>query len=291
MKTKLIYILVAFAMLDQNAARSEGLGLPSAATLEQQALSSGAAYKGTHPSDVVFDESDFDAPSPGQVMIADWKRLQSVNQIVAGLLSSAPDDETGKQSAWYGQLQTWKGSFDQFVSSKSQANLFALIPTMAAYVGREDGSRTLAPQLEQIEDQMRGMGYYVIRAMGNHVTEQQATVAQATVNKFASVFALSGFVDEGAWEDETMPINSSGVMILDASAVVTQLKAEPWQQAKQFLGGATTASGFFARYTGSGDGLPVLKTKYAANQSTIDAKFNELKTWADQQEQQAEGGN
>lgn len=81
-----------------------------------------------------------------------------------------------------------------------------------------------------------------------------------------------------------MPIDAAGVMILDATNVVTQLKAGPWQQAKQFLGGTDNASAYFARYTAPGNGLAVLKAKYAQNQAAIDAKFVELKTWVAQQE-------
>ncbi len=111
------------------------------------------------------------------------------------------------------------------------------------------------------------------------------------MQRFVRVYGTGRFYQEGDWEGEKPMINAAGVMILDAAAVVTQLKAGLWQQAKQFLGGETTASGFFARYAGNGDGLPVLKTKYAANQMAIDAKFDELKAWANQQEQQAGEGD
>jgi len=242
-------------------------------------------YKGSQPGNIVYEPGDYDRPPTGQVMRADWKNLQKDNQEIAALLAAAPNNGTGMQSSWYGQLQTWKTAFDQFILNKSQASLFTLVPTMATYVGREDGTRTLSPEMEDIESHMRGMGYYIIRAMANHVTEQQAVVSAANLSAFVKIFAVLGFVEEGSWENEKIPIDAPGVMILDAAAVVTQLKAGPRQQAKQFIGGATTASSFFARYTGSRDGLAVLKTKYAANQSAIDAKFIELKTFADQQEQ------
>jgi hypothetical protein len=240
-------------------------------------------YKGTRPGAVIYEEENYNQPPFGQVMIADWKNLQTVSEKIAELLASAPNDATGKQSSWYGQIQTWRGLFDQCLASKTQADLFALIPTMAEYAGREDGTRTLSAQMESIEGEMRGMGYYVIRAMANHVTEQQAAVSPTNLNGFVKIFAVPGFVAEGDWEDEKIPVNAAGVMILDAASVVTQLKTGPWQQAKKFLGGATTANGFFSRYFGTGDGLAVLKTKYAANQLAIAAKFGELKAWADQQ--------
>jgi hypothetical protein len=89
------------------------------------------------------------------------------------------------------------------------------------------------------------------------------------------VHAAGYFCQEGEWEGKNPPINAAGVMILNAAAVVTQLKAGPWKQASQFLEGETTASEYFDRYIPTGDGLTVLKTKYAANQDAIDAKFVE----------------
>lgn len=216
--------------------------------------------------------------------MGDWRNLQRTNAEIGALLTAAPSDASGKQSSWYLKLQAWKTAFDQFVTSKTQADLFALIPTMASFAGRDDGSRTLAEQLETIEDHMRGMGSDEIRAMAAHVTEQQGAVAQSVLINFVRIFAVSGFVAEGDWEDKAMPINAAGVMILDSASVVMQLKAGPWQQAKQFLGGAEQANVFFERYASSGDGLAVLKTKYAQNQASIDAKFVELKNWTAQQE-------
>lgn len=250
-------------------------------------------HKGTRSDDVVYAETDFDLPPPGGVMVADLKNLQQVSQKVATYLLAAPNDATGKQSPWYPQLQAWKTSLDQFLATPQQSGLFNLIPTMANFVARgmEEAPAPVDSTLGNIDDEMSGMGYYVIKAMAAHITEQQAVVSAPNVANFVRIFAVRGFVEEGAWEDEKMPVNGAGVMILDAPAVVTQLKAGPWQQAKQFLGGAATASGYFTRYVGSGDGLAVLKTKYAANQTAIDAKFSELKTWADAQEQQAGGGN
>jgi len=282
--TLIFAILLAVSMSNINMF-AQSTNSPAKGTI------SDLTYKGTQAGDIVYEAGDYDQPPAGEVMVADWKNLQVCNQKVGELLAAAPNDDTGKQSSWYGQLQTWKTSFDQFIASKTQVALFALVPTMAAYAGREDGTRTLSSEMENIEGQMRGMGYYVMRAMANHVTEQQAVVTAGNLSNFVEIFAVPGFVDEGSWEDEKMPIDAPGVMVLDAAAVVTLLKAGPWQQAKQFLGGATTASGFFARYTGSGDGLALLKTKYAAYQSAIDAKFSELKTWVDQQEQQAGSGN
>jgi len=90
---------------------------------------------------------------------------------------------------------------------------------------------------------------------------------------------MRGFISQGDWENEPLiPIDAAGIMILDAAVVGTQLKAQPWQQANQFLGGTEPPVVFFGRYLGKGNGLEALKAKYASNQSTIDAKFYALKT-------------
>ena len=71
-------------------------------------------------------------------------------------------------------------------------------------------------------------------------------------------------------------------MILDPTATVAQLKAQSSSNASFFIGNrdATMA---FKRYELGGDGLDVLKTKYATNKVAIIAKWNELKSWVEEQ--------
>lgn len=236
-------------------------------------------------------DADYQPSAPGSISLVDAEMLQYANTNAATALSQAPDDPTGKQSTWYSPLQTWIAAAGQAATTKTHNAVFTLIPTMANYFARDAEAEPLASQLTSIRNQMESCGSVVLRAIGSYIEQNNGTVDGSKLNSFVRVYATGHFFQEGEWEGEIPPINAAGVMILDAAAVVTQLKAGPWQQAKQFLGGATTANGFFSRYTGTGDGLAVLKTKYAANQSVIDAKFSELKTWADQQEQQAGGGN
>lgn len=86
---KLYLLSISSAFMIPNLLCGQGLGLPDPATAEQQLRDKGYIADGTRPDDIVFEETDFDAPTPGQVMNADWKRLQSINQTVAGLLSSS----------------------------------------------------------------------------------------------------------------------------------------------------------------------------------------------------------
>lgn len=271
--------------------QQSSIKLPSLEIMEQQLREDGTLYKGSRPGDVIYEDGDYTFPPKGEVIRADWKNLQVYNRKIGEFLAAAPDDQTGKRSSWYGSLQTWKTSFDQFIANRSETGFFALIPTMVTYVSRKDETPTLAASLEDIEGFMQGMGYYIIRAMANHVIHQQAVIGPVELNNFIKIFSVPGFVAEGDWEEEKKPIDAAGVIILDPAAVVTQLKSAPWEQAGRFLGGATTSSDFFSRYTASGDGLSVLKAKYAANESDIISKFSELKSWIAQQERKSSESN
>jgi len=230
---------------------------------------------------------DYPTPQPGEIWGGYLDAINETRTQLAQILGQVPSGENGLSSPWFTKLQTIKTQLDQTAASKTQTSFFAVVPNMADVFQEQDP----LPFASESFGPLANLSVPLISTAGTHVEQQNGTASIAVLTNFVKMFAVNGFVSEPNWEDRIMPIDAPGVMILDAAAVVTQLKAGPWQQAKQFLGGATTASGFFSRYTGTGDGLAALKTKYAANQSTIDAKFSELKTWADQQEQQAGGGN
>jgi hypothetical protein len=241
-------------------------------------------FTGSDPGAVVLTDADLGAPGPGEVSRADVKYMQPASQQIGALLGQTPGGVTGTGSTWYPRLQTWKTAFDQFLTSRLRTNFLNLIPTMADYWSRDAEAEELAPQLGEISNWMQACGQYLIKAAGAHVSEQNGVIDAVTLAKFAKLFASRGFVVDADWEDSPMPINAAGVLILDAPAVVTELKAGPWQQAQRFLAGGKNATAFFKRYVATGDGLPVLKTKYAQNQTAIDAKFVELKNWVAEQE-------
>jgi hypothetical protein len=236
--------------------------------------------------------ADYQPSAPGFISLADAEILQNAGIQAAASLAQAPDDATGKQSVWYPLLQSWATAAVQTAQIKSHEAVFALIPTMASYFASwKNGSVNLAPQFLSVRHCMESCGSMILRTIGADITLLNGTVSEVKLNSYVRVHAAGYFCQEGEWEGKNPPINAAGVMILNAAAVVTQLKAGPWKQASQFLEGETTASEYFDRYIPTGDGLTVLKTKYAANQDAIDAKFVELKTWVDQQKQEsAEGG-
>ena len=118
----------------------------------------------------------------------------------------------------------------------------------------------------------------LINAIERHIIDQNGIVPAANLAGLCTVFSTAGFTSEGDWEASPIPVDSAGIMILDAAAVVAHLKTRSWQQAAQFLGNRTAPMAF-ARYAPSGDGMAVLKTKYSTNQAAITSKWNELAAW------------
>jgi len=227
---------------------------------------------------------DYPTPQPGEIWGGYIDAINETRTQMAQILEQVPTGADGQSSPWFAKLQTIKAQLDQVATSKAQTDLFAVVPNLAEVFLEQEPP----PFVIGAFGPLANLSVPLISTAGTHVEQQSGIVTSSNLANFVKVFAVgNGFVSEPNWEDRPMPIDAAGTMILDAAAVVTQLKAGPWQHAKQFLGGATTASGYFTRYVGSGDGLAVLKTKYAANQTAIDAKFSELKTWADAQEQQA----
>jgi hypothetical protein len=76
-----------------------------------------------------------------------------------------------------------------------------------------------------------------------------------------------------------MPVDSAGVFILNPDLAVEELKKRPLERVRFFLTNVTEPAEFFRRYVGEGDGLEVLKAKYAANKAVIDAKHREVVAW------------
>lgn len=226
-------------------------------------------------------------PPPGEVWGGHLEAMDETRAQLAQILEHVPLGEEGQASPWFAKLQKIQSLLNQAAASKRQASLFALVPGLVGVLQEQDPPPFVAASIGPLAN----LSVPLIATAGTHVEQQNGAVAAAELTRFVDLFAVNGLVSESNWEKRNMPIDAPGVMILDAAAVVTQLKTGPWRKAQQFLNEATAASGFFARYTGSGDGLAVLKTKYAANQATIDARFSELKAWADQQELQAENGH
>jgi hypothetical protein len=201
---------------------------------------------------------------------------------IAATLLAAPAGPEGQQSPLYTKFQTWKSGLDLVSTSRLQRDIIELLPLMQELSDSQgDPSR---PEHFQVPiETMRQMGYTLYHIVAEHISQNDASLNAQNLARIVDFYSKDSFYSPSAWGDEVLPFDSGGIMILDPAAVVTQLKTKPWKEVAGFLGGET-ATEVFARYAASGNGMAVLKTKYAANQATITAKWNEITAWVAQQQ-------
>ncbi len=250
-----------------------GLGWPSVLFAEKDRLPVAAGKSGDQLIAELLSRPAYN-PLPGQIPLG----VEDVSQVSAALATIVNTVQPCSQeqgSPWFAKLQFLSSKLSQLGASKLQTDLFALI-SETGEVFAADGN---APEfVNQAAASLHALDVVMIHAVKQHITEQNAAISPSNITLFIKVFSDKGFVNEPDWEEQPIPIDSAGIMILDAAAVVTQLKTRPWQEADQFLGNRTAAEAF-ARYAVSGDGMAILRTKYAADQATITAKWNELADW------------
>jgi hypothetical protein len=166
---------------------------------------------------------------------------------------------------------------ESVISDRQQIQLFGLIEDIIAL--NEAAKVEANPPFVKLAAEALGqLKTSIVHEIAAYIVTQNATVPADKLSLFVRAFTVGSFIEEGDWEDKVIPVSDIEMMIVDAAAVVTLMKAQPWQHAERFIGGAT-ASEAFSPYTPSGDGLAVLKIKYGSNQATIDAKWNELAAW------------
>jgi hypothetical protein len=224
---------------------------------------------------------DYPPPAPGKIWPPYVEHVNEIRAHLAPIIAAVPPGNDGQASPWFAKLQAIKGQMDQVASSQNQTDLFAAVAQLAEIFRQQDAPSFVGDAYGDLAN----LSVPLIGTAATHVQQQNGNVTAATLSCFVTMFQIGeGFVSEANWEDRPMPIDAAGVMILDATAVVNQLKAGNWQQAKRFIGSSATAATYFARYAPPGKGLAVLKARYAQSQAVIDAKFDELKNWVAQQE-------
>ncbi len=231
------------------------------------------------------DSQSKDFPA-GRLRQDDVQGLRDLDAVITKSLSQAPDNSTGKQSAWYPKLQAWKASLDKAVVSGSQEDAFKVIPQMAEYFARNKNSEDPEHYLRKFENQMYDAGHYLIMAAGAYIQQHNGEVDTATLSNLVKLFSVHGFFMEPDWEEQPAPVGPQDLMTINPTLVAKLLESGPWEQARQFTGGVTSAANFFAGYGTNGSSLAVLRAKYAQNKPLIDAKFNELVAWEARQERE-----
>ncbi|HLP80616.1 MAG TPA: hypothetical protein VK141_01330 [Nitrosomonas sp.] len=240
-----------------------------------------AATANRNPDDYITSQPEFTAvelalPPVGEIQRIHLRLINSSKDGLAETLAVVPAGPDGQGSPWFTKAQTFKTGLDTVAASRLQTDCFSLIPQIAELLKtRQAAVPGFAAEASGLAS---GCSSVIINAIERHIIDQNGTVSAANLIRFSTVFSTPGFLSEGDWEASPIPVDSAGIMILDAPAVVTQLKTRPWQEADQFLGN-NSATEAFARYAATGNGMTILKTKYAANQATIIAKWNELADW------------
>lgn len=221
-------------------------------------------------------------PPAGEVQRLWLRDATSLKADLTTALASVPPSSEGQGSAAYAKFQTFNTGLATVISSRLQSDVFSLIPQYIELLAFSPDSEeeTNAPAFAKECSKLIRFRIPMLfgNAMERRIIDQNAAVPVAEVEKFVTVFSTVGFIGDGEISPD---IDRAGVMILNPAAVVTKLKLLPVEPARYFLNSSTAAEAF-ARYEAGGDGMPALKTKYAANKTEIIAKWNELALWVSQ---------
>lgn len=259
---------VAIAIMGSTLVFGEGLGLPTLEQLEQQGVQT-SFPENNRPLDW-----DTRPPEPGKIRLYVETILQETKEEIANELAEVPDGAEGKGSVLFEKITQWLQEVDHQLLNRTRIGLLDLIPLHAevsANIGLPVPSDS--PLMGAVAE-MQDVAKVLVYNMADVVSENPApTVDQH--DKMISGFCIRKFTEQGQWEDEPLPIDSAGVFVTDAANATAKLKMKTLEEIRTFLGGSADNS-FFERYETGGDGMDILKTKYAANKAAIQAKFAEV---------------
>lgn len=268
---KFFWVIV---FLGVEAACADGLGLPTKEQLEQDGIQT------EFPDNNLPQDWDTRLPEPGKIrMLAEVYLRKSVEGIEAGK-AAVPEGPRGKESVLYAKIEQWREEATLQLESRTRVGALNLNP-LSAEIYR------LAKPPVTIDRSVRGLFVNVHNAstalvfnMADFLFENpQPTVAQH--NAMISCFSHPDFIESGSWEDVPMLIDPAGIFITDAANATITLKTKPLEEIDSFFWGYKDIS-FFERYEAGGDGMDLLKAKYAANKAEIHAKFAEVLAYAAQ---------
>lgn len=272
-----IYVALSFILTTSSYLCAEGLTLPANDPFIQGDLNP--------PAEPELTPAELAEPVVGKIQLSHLRTVNQLRAILSVTLAAIPAGAEGTGSPWFKKAQSYKSGLDLISTSSLQADCIALVPIIADLLAARkqvnEGSDIPEYALE-CAGLANGFSTVLVHAIERHVIDQNGMVTAPNIVIFCRVYSTPGFLSEGDWEASPIPIDAAGIMILDAAAVVAHLKSQPWQEAQQFLGN-NTATDAFARYAASGNGMTVLKAKYAADQANITAKWNELGAWVESQ--------
>ncbi len=282
MKTlKLVLNYLLLNTIGVSLLTAQGLNLPDLKSLEQEAREDGVLIEGINVDSIVFTDGDFDPPARGLLRKADIKVMTSLHERIGKSLMVTPAAEKQTNAAVVKALQTLHEALGKVLGSGKEADFFPVIPQLVDFQERIwEEANALGPELSSASTCMFECGTYLVRALAFHIENEQGVVSDDLLRRAVTLFSNSTLMDESAWdEDERIPVNSSGLFILNPELVVEEVKRRPLNRVTRFLRNIREPEDFFKSYAVDGDGLEVLKAKYAANKEVLDAKYRELVAW------------
>lgn len=200
--------------------------------------------------------------------------MQNISDQTERLFIAAPDDPSGKQSRWFKPLSDWQVELSKAIKTGTRKDLFALVPTAAAFFARNRDVEPLAESLEEMRYWMQHPAPFIIRELAKAANEGAGAFDKDTASIAVQVFGIRGFVSEPDWEDERMPLDAPGVVI----ALVNNTELLETLPAKELalLVPTGDAQSYFRRYEKGGDGLPVLQRQFADKRKEIVSLFGAL---------------
>lgn len=213
-------------------------------------------------------------PEAGKIRLYAETLLQEAKVEIGSRLEDVPDGEEGKGSVLYTKIAQWLQEVDQILSDGSRTNLLDLNPLHAEVFANANNRGSVDSSVMGIVAEIQNLSKALVYNMADFLSENPNPTAGQHDEMIVN-FCIPTFIQENEWEDEPLPIDSAGVFITDATNSTTKLKTKTLEEIKTFLGGSTDNS-FFERYDSAGDGLGILKTKYASNKAAIQAKFAEV---------------
>ncbi len=270
--TLLFYVVASFiATAINHQAFSQGLAIPKNDAGIADSISDAL------PTPYTLDE--LATPPAGEIRKLRLRAINSTKLSLQAVLATVPlaDQTNPNYSIALFAIQ----KIESVISDRQQNQLFGLIEDIIALdeaAKVEANPSFVKPAAEALSE----LKTSIVHEIAAYIVTQNAAVPADKLSLFVRAFTAGSFIEAGDWEGEVIPVSEIGMMIIDAAAVVAMIKTQPWQNADRFIGGAN-ASNAFSKYTPSGDGLAVLKMKYASNQATIEAKWNELAAWVAEQ--------
>ena len=254
-------------MVINHQALSQGLTIPKS--------DAGIADSISNALPAPYSADELAAPPAGEIRKLRLRAVNSAKLSLQTALASVPSADQANPN--YSIALSAIQKIESVISGRHQDQLFGLIEDIIALneAAKVEANPSFVKPAAEALGQLKTS---IIHEIAAYIVTPNATVAADKLSLFVNAYTKGSIIELGDWEDKTIPVSGTGIMILDPAAVVTLMKAQPWQNAERFIGGAT-ASEAFSPYTPSGDGLAVLKIKYGSNQATIDAKWNELAAW------------